>query len=62
LGYGLNLRGDIALLIKFIAITYVAFAAVQIVIALTSEIQKGIFKMFQWMFWALIAIFAWLGA
>lgn len=48
-------------MIKFIAIVYAFFGIVQIIIALTSGIPGGLFKLFQWVFWLLIAIFAILG-
>lgn len=51
-----------ALLVRFIALNYAAFAVWQIGIAVTSGIPKGIFKMFQWVFFVLIAAFAFLGA
>lgn len=40
---------------------YTGFALVQFLIALTSSIPAGIFKLFQWIFWALIAAFCFLG-
>jgi hypothetical protein len=48
-------------LIKFIALNYGLFALVQIVIAATSGIQNAIFKMFQWMLFVFVAVFAWVG-
>jgi hypothetical protein len=48
-------------MVKFIAIVYAFFAITQIIIALTSGIPGGIWKLFQWIFWALIALFAILG-
>lgn len=48
-------------MIKFIGIVYAFFALVQFIIALTSGIPGGVFKLFQWVFWALIALFAILG-
>ena len=47
--------------VKFIGFTYAGFATVQFVIALTSKTKMGIFKMFQWIFWTLISVFALLG-
>lgn len=47
--------------VKFIALTYAGFGIVQIVIAVTSKVNKGIFKLFQWVFWLLIAALAFLG-
>ncbi|HDY88556.1 MAG TPA: hypothetical protein ENH82_10665 [bacterium] len=49
------------LLVKFIALNYAFFALTQIVIALTSKLHMGIFKLFQWIFFILIAVFALLG-
>ncbi|NIN00846.1 MAG: hypothetical protein GTO24_23015 [candidate division Zixibacteria bacterium] len=48
-------------LIGFIAINYAAFAVVQVIIAVTSKIENAMFKLFQWIFWVIIAVFAWLG-
>ena len=62
IGFGFTFKGDTAILVKFIALHYVAFAVSQVVIALTSKIQNALFKLFQWMFWTLIAVFAWIGA
>ena len=61
LGCGFYFKSDTSLLVKFIAIHYAVFAITQIIIALSSRIQNGIFKLFQWMFFILIAVFAWLG-
>lgn len=58
LDFGLHLR----LLVKFIAIHYAIYAIAQIIIALTSRIPNPLFKMFQWTFFVLIALSAWLGA
>ncbi len=44
--------------VKLIGIIYGGFAVIQFIIALTSSIKMGIFKLFQWIFWALIALFA----
>ena len=48
-------------MIRFIGIVYAFFAITQFIIALTSGIPGGVFKMFQWVFWAFIAAFAILG-
>jgi hypothetical protein len=48
--------------LKLIGFSYAGFAGAQLVIALTSPIKMGIFKLFQWIFWALIAVFALLAA
>ncbi len=50
-----------AAVIKFIAVNYVVFAIVQIVLAIASDIPNGIFKLFQWVFFVLIALFSLLG-
>lgn len=46
---------------KLIGTIYLGFAIIQFIIALTSSIEKAVFKMFQWIFWVLIATFALLG-
>ena len=46
---------------KFIAVNYVVFAIWQIVLAIASDIPNGIFKLFQWIFFVLIALFSFLG-
>jgi len=48
-------------MIRFIGVVYAFFALTQFIIALTSGIPGGIFKLFQWVLWALIALFAVLG-
>jgi len=48
-------------MVKFIGVVYAFFAITQILIALSSGIPGGVFKLFQWVFWALIAVFAVLG-
>ena len=50
---------DVAL---FIGVSYAGFALVQLVIAATAPIKNGIFKLFQRVFWVLIALFTFLGA
>jgi len=48
-------------MVKFIAVVYALFAITQLLISSTSDIPGGIFKLFQWVFWLLIAVFAILG-
>jgi NADH:ubiquinone oxidoreductase subunit K len=60
-GIGYISPADNSWLVKFISINYGFFAVVQIVIAATSGIQNAIFKMFQWMLFAFVAAFAWVG-
>jgi hypothetical membrane protein len=62
IGLGYNFNADTTLLVKFIAISFIVFAVTQIVIAATSTIPNGVIKLFQWIFFGVIAIFAWLGA
>ena len=62
IGLGFSFGTANALLVKFIAINYFLFAIIQIVIAATSNIPKGVIKLFQWIFFMIIAIFAWIGA
>ena len=61
IGLGCRFNSDTALLVKFIAINYAVFAISQIVIAATSNIPNGVVKLFQWIFFVGIAIFAWIG-
>ena len=62
IGLGLRFGSADAVLVKFIAINYFLFAITQIVIAASSSIPKGVAKLFQWIFFLLVAIFAWIGA
>ena len=62
IGSGLGLQGDTPLLTRFIALNYAVFAVWQIILAASSSIPNGVFKLFQWIFFALIAIFAWIGS
>ena len=62
IGTGYKFNADSTLLVKFIAIHYAVFAITQIIIAAASNIQNAIFKMFQWTFFAFVAVFAWIGA
>jgi hypothetical protein len=48
-------------IVMIIGCIYAGFAIVQFFIALTSSIKLGVLKMFQWVFWTLIAIFSFLG-
>ncbi len=61
-GSGLSvLTIDVTPIIWFIIAHYIVFAFTQIIITLTSGIENGIIKLFQWMFFISIAVFAWLG-
>ena len=51
-----NCQHDPTMLLNFVGLNYALFALVQIVIALTSSVKGGLFKMFQWIFWILIAV------
>ncbi|MDY6881570.1 MAG: hypothetical protein V2J25_05210 [Desulfatiglans sp.] len=48
-------------LILFIGVNYLVFAVWQIVLSTTSDIPRGVFKLFQWIFFVLIALFSFLG-
>lgn len=52
---------NISDIVKIIGCIYAGFAVVQFFIALTSSIKMGVLKLFQWVFWTLIAIFSLLG-
>lgn len=60
-GVGVKFKSGYTLLVDFIAIHYATFAVIQLAIALRSKIPKPAFKLFQWIFFSLTAIFAWLG-
>jgi hypothetical protein len=60
-GTGYHSGADNSWLVKFISLNYGLFALVQIVIAATSGIQNAIFKMFQWLLFVFVAVFAWVG-
>ena len=62
IGLGFSFGTADRLLVKFIAINYFFFAITQIVIAAVSNIPKGVTKLFQWIFFLIIVIFAWIGA
>jgi len=49
-------------IVKVIGFVYAGYAIVQFIIALSSKVDKGVFKMFQWVFWTLIAVFSLLSA
>ena len=49
------------MVVRFIGITYLGFALAQLIVAITSGIPGGIFKIFQWVFWLLVGIFALIG-
>ena len=55
-------KSDTSLLVKFIAIHFAVFAVTQLIIAVSSKIPRAVFKLFQWIIFALIAITSWLGA
>ena len=62
IGLGFSFGAADKLLVKFIAVNYFFFAVTQIVIAAASNIPKGVIKLFQWIFFFRIVIFAWIGA
>ncbi|MCG8583073.1 MAG: hypothetical protein MI866_24355 [Bacteroidales bacterium] len=55
-----NCMYDPTMVLNFIAMNYAFFAGVQIIISLSSSVKGGLFKMFQWIFWVLIAVFVFL--
>jgi hypothetical protein len=61
IGAGYINQADTSRLVKFLALNYGFFALVQIIIAATSGIQNAIFKMFQWILFVFVAVFAWVG-
>lgn len=61
IGFGVLDGEGTTLLARFISINYAVFAVWQIALALTSQIPGGLFKLFQWVFFVIIAVFAWVG-
>ena len=61
IGSGIWSGGGATAIAIFIALNYVVFAIWQFVLAAKSGIPRGIFKLFQWIFFVLIALFAFLG-
>lgn len=61
-GSGVQITASSRSLVYFIAANYTGFVVWQIALALTSGIERPLMKMFQWVFFVPIAIFAWLGA
>ena len=61
IGAGFKFNSDISILVKFISIHYAVFAVTQIIIAATSNVHNAIFKMFQWILFTFVAVFAWVG-
>ncbi len=62
IGFGFSFNFDGTLLIRFIALNYLLFAVVQLIMALTSNIPSPLTKLFQWVFWIIIAVLAWIGS
>ena len=60
-GFGAGLRSDTTLLVRFISVNYAAFALWQIILASTSGIPNGVFKLFQWIFFVIIAVCSMIG-
>lgn len=61
-GFDLYAPEGSGLLLKFISLNYAIFAAWQIGLAVQSKIDKWPFKLFQWPFFVLIAVLAWIGS
>ncbi len=61
IGSGKFADGNSFPLVRFIALNYALFAIWQIGIAATSGIDRGVIKLFQWTFFIIIAVLAWLG-
>ena len=61
IGSGFWSGGGASAVAVFIALNYIVFAIWQFVLAARSGIPGGIFKLFQWMFFVLIAVLAFLG-
>jgi hypothetical protein len=62
IGVGFSFGEETRLAVWFIAANYTLFAVGQIALALTSGIPSALTKLFQWVFWVVIAVLAWIGA
>ena len=64
LGVGLGIIGGegTRLLVRFIALNYLVFAVWQIALGMGSGIPKWATQLFQWTFFVVIAVLAWIGA
>jgi hypothetical protein len=62
IGFGFIADVRPSLLVRFIALNYAFFAIWQIALVATSQIPRGILRIFQWVFFVIIALLAWLGA
>ncbi len=61
IGFG-KLSGDNnVVVVQFIGLNYLFNAIAQLVIALTSKLEKPLFKLFQWSFFTIIAVLCWYG-
>lgn len=47
--------------VRFIGLVYLGFGLSQIIIAASSKIEGGLFKLFQWVFWLIIGLLALFG-
>ena len=61
-GFNPDMSDDFRPLVRFVSLNYGAFAAWQIILACTSGIPKGAVKMFQWIFFVVIAVTGWMGS
>ena len=61
-GFGAWNADQTAPLLDFIATSFAGFAIAQLAVAIGSDIPRAPVKLFQWMFFALVAVFALLGA
>jgi len=60
-GFGLTFGHHVRLLVLFIAVHFLLYGIVQILMVLSSGIRGGLSKIFQWLVFLLVAIFAFLG-
>lgn len=62
MGFEVRTGPTARLLTRFIALNYAAFAVWQFVLAKQSDIPDAVRQLFQWIFFAVIALLAWVGA
>ena len=61
-GFGLDPDDGMRVAVLAVAVHYGLYAIVQLVYALTAGIEQALGKMFQWVFFVVIAALAWIGS
>lgn len=56
IGFGVTFNTEVAIVVKFIGINYLLFAAVQVMYSFKNKVPKPLIAMFQWMMFLPIGI------